>query len=56
MDERQFLIELAFKPLVPDLQLTPEQSQLILAYVGEILGQLEAEQIAASDEENTPCK
>ena len=56
MDERQFLIELAFKPLVPDLQLTPEQSQLILAHISEILKALQAEQIAALDEENTPCK
>ena len=37
MDERQFIVEIAFKPLVSGLRLTLEQSQLILAYMHGIL-------------------
>jgi hypothetical protein len=56
MDEQQFLIDLAFKPLVSGFTLTPEQSQLILAHIGEILEQIEAEMTTAPSEESVSCK
>jgi hypothetical protein len=44
MDEGQFLIELVFKPLEPNLKLRPAESQLLLAYIGEILKEIEEEE------------
>jgi predicted RNA-binding protein len=44
LNERQFIIELAFKPLVPNLKLRPQESQLLLAYIGEILKEIEEEE------------
>lgn len=38
---QNILIELAFKPLVPNLKLRPQESQLLLAYIGEILKEIE---------------
>jgi hypothetical protein len=46
MDERQFIVELAFKPLVSCLRLTLEQSQLILAYMHGILQEAAIEEQA----------
>jgi len=44
MDEHQFIIDLAFKPFVSGLKLTPEQSQLILSHIGELLQEIEEEE------------
>lgn len=41
---QNILIELAFKPLVPNLKLRPQESQLLLAYIGEILKEIEEEE------------
>ncbi|MFA4995507.1 MAG: hypothetical protein WC521_09450 [Bdellovibrionales bacterium] len=49
------LIELAFKPLVPNLKLRPQESQLLLAYIGEILKEIEEEEKAIKELES-PCK
>ncbi len=43
---QNILIELAFKPLVPNLKLRPQESQLLLAYIGEILKEVEEEEKA----------
>ncbi len=43
MNEQQFLINLIFKPNEPSLKLRLEESQLLLAYIGEILAEIEAE-------------
>jgi hypothetical protein len=56
MDEQKFLIDLVFKPIEPGLKLRPEETQLILSYIGEILKELEAEENAARNEENALCK
>jgi hypothetical protein len=40
--------EEAFKPIEPGLKLRPEETQLFLAYIGEILKELEDEEIPNS--------
>jgi hypothetical protein len=42
-NEQKFLIDLIFKPNESGLRLLPQQSQLLLAYFGEILRELEDE-------------
>ena len=54
MDEQQFLIDLVFKPLEPGLRLRPEETQLLLAYIGEILKEVENEEKWISEEEKNP--
>ncbi len=44
MKEQQFLIDLVFKPKEPGLKLRPEETQLLLAYIGEILKEIEEEE------------
>lgn len=44
MDEQQFLIDVIFKPIEPGLRLRPEETQLLLAYIGEILKEIEGEE------------
>ena len=44
MDEAQFLINLVFKPVSPHLRLPPAETQLLLAYIGEILKEIEMEE------------
>jgi hypothetical protein len=41
---RLFLFDLVFKPLNPNQNLRPEETQLLLAYIGEILQEIEAEE------------
>ena len=43
MKEQQLLIDLVFKPIEPGLKLRPEETQLLLAYLGEILKEIEDE-------------
>ena len=50
-NEQQFLIDLVFKPVEPGIKLRPEEIQLLLAYMGEILKELEDEE--KSDESLT---
>ncbi|MDD3030576.1 MAG: hypothetical protein PHS57_09955 [Alphaproteobacteria bacterium] len=52
---QNILIELAFKPLVPNLKLRPQESQLLLAYIGEILREIEEEEKTIKEQES-PCK
>ena len=62
MDERQFLVDLIFKPNETGLKLRPEEIQLLLSYIGEILKELEAEeqviegQKASENKEAVPCQ
>jgi hypothetical protein len=44
MDEQQFLIDLIFKPKEPGLKLRLAETQLLLAYIGEILKEVEEEE------------
>ena len=62
-DETRFLIELLFNPNENGLKLRPAEIQLLLAYFGEILKELEAEQKPTEEKqstetktENAPCK
>jgi len=62
-DERQFLMNVIFKPSEKRLRLSPQLSQLLLAHIGEILSEVEeeekrviAEQETDNNMENTPCK
>jgi hypothetical protein len=48
MDEQQFLIDLVFKPIELGLKLRPEETQLLLAYIGEILKEIEEEESSPS--------
>lgn len=50
MSEEQFLIDLIFKPNEPGLRLRPAETQLLLAYISEILQEIEEEekQLAAA--------
>jgi hypothetical protein len=63
INEEQFLIELIFKPKEPGLRLRPAETQLLLAYIGEILQEVELEEKrileeekAAKEQEKPPCK
>ena len=51
MDEPHMLLQMAFKPHVTGLKLTLEQSQLILAYLHEILREAEIEEQAIAAEQ-----
>lgn len=58
--EQQFVINLVFKPKEPGLRLRPAETQLLLAYMGEILREIEeeerliiAEEKAAEEREGT---
>jgi len=51
-DENKFLIELIFKPNENKLKLRPAETQLLLAHIGEILREIEAE-IKPSPSEET---
>jgi hypothetical protein len=54
---QNLLVELVFKPLVPNLKLRPQESQLLLAYIGGILKEIEAEEKRVIEEErDKPCK
>ena len=44
LNEQQFLIDLIFKPKEPGLKLRIEETQLLLAYIGEILKEIEEEE------------
>jgi hypothetical protein len=52
MDERDLIINLAFKPLVAGLKLRPAESQLILAHIGDLLKDVEVEEQMIIEEEN----
>jgi hypothetical protein len=45
MDEREFLINLIFKPKDSTLRLRPAETQLLLAVAGEILKEIEEEEL-----------
>ncbi len=51
MNEQQFLIDLIFKPSEPGLRLRPAETQLLLAYMGEILKEIEEEEKVIIEEE-----
>ncbi len=44
INEERFLIDLIFKPNEPGLILRPEEIQLLLAYIGEILREIAEEE------------
>jgi len=44
LNEQQFLIDLIFKPNEARLKLRPQETQLLLAYIGEILKEIEEEE------------
>ncbi len=44
LNEEQFLIDLIFKPKEPGLKLRIEETQLLLAYISEILKEIEEEE------------
>ena len=57
MSEQQFLIDLVFKPNDSGLRLRPAETQLLLAYIGEILKEVEeAEQATTTEREDISCK
>jgi hypothetical protein len=53
-DESKFIIDLIFKP-DGGLRLRPQETQLILAHIGEILKELEAEENLHRQQEDAPC-
>ena len=44
MNEQDFLIDLVFKPKPNGMKLYPAEIQLLLAYIGEILKEVEEEE------------
>lgn len=42
--EKTFLIDMIFKPNESGLKLRPQETQLLLAYIGEILSEVENEE------------
>jgi hypothetical protein len=62
-NDQQFLLQLIFKPNETGLKLRPAETQLLLAYIGEILKEVKAEekldieeQKASQNKESDPCK
>ena len=55
-NEQQFLIDLIFKPNGTGLKLRPAETQLLLAHIGEILQQLEADENSTKEQEAASCK
>ena len=55
-NEGSLLIDLIFKPVASDSKLHPEEIQLLLAYAGELLKDLEAEESTTSAKESIACK
>ncbi len=49
-NEQEFLINLIFKPEEPGLRLRPTETQLLLAYIGEILKEVEEEMVKQPEE------
>lgn len=47
---------MVFKPVSPHLRLPPAETQLLLAYIGEILKEIEAEENQKGEEEGALCK
>ena len=56
MKEREFIVDLIFKPHEPGLRLTPELTQLLLANLAEMLGEIEAEERMIEEEERRQGK
>ncbi|MGB9152650.1 MAG: hypothetical protein WCD70_06140 [Alphaproteobacteria bacterium] len=54
-DVSKLIIDLVFKP-DNGLKLRPQEIQLILAHIGEILKELEAEENLTAQQEDAPCK
>lgn len=50
LNEEQFLIDLIFKPKEPGLKLRIEETQLLLAYISEILKEIEEEEAKITNE------
>ena len=50
-NQEPFCLEVILKPIEPGLILRPEETQLLLAYMGEILKKLEAEEQIIIEEE-----
>jgi hypothetical protein len=50
MNEHELLVDLVFKPKVPGLKLRPAETQLLLAYIGEILKEIEEEEKEIKEE------
>ena len=60
--EQRFLVDLIFKTEEPGMRLRPAETQLLLAYIGEILKEVEseeqriiAEEKARPDKEDMSC-
>ena len=51
MEEASSLIHITFKPLPPGHLLRPEETQLIFAYLDEILGEAEEEEKRMTEEQ-----
>ena len=51
-DEQRFLIDLIFKPNEPGFKIRPAETQLLLSYIGEILKELEADEISVEEPGN----
>ncbi len=52
LNEEQFLIDLIFKPKEPGLRLRIEETQLLLAYIGEILREIAEEENLINQKQN----
>ena len=55
-DEQRFLIDLIFKPNENGFKLRPAETQLLLAYIGEILKEIEIEEKLIIEEEKQKAK
>jgi hypothetical protein len=52
INEQQFLVDLIFKPNENGLKLRPEETQLLLAYLGKILKDIQDEENLIVEEQN----
>lgn len=55
-DENQFHIKMVFKPLEPGMRLRPEEIQVLLAYMAEVLKEIEEEEKRIIEEEKAGLK
>ena len=56
LGKQQFLIDLVLKPLEPGEKLRPAETRLLLAYIGEILQEVEIEEKRIIEEERKAAR
>ncbi len=54
--DKQFVVDMQFKPTEPGQKLRPAEARLFLSYIGEILGEIEVEERHIIEEEKRAAR